>query len=228
MAETLERNGGPAWGRLLVSLIVVAAILVLYASPAAALPRPVARSEAVHAAATGPSCDPQFAGRQVAEFFTRISSRSPTGAVQLFELGAPLEWFADNGDRDYTFQKAVTSASVLRRYVKQRAAAHDRTRLVALEGGPGWGDQFHMTFQLRRRASDIDRATPLVWGKGAIDCTTGLIAVLTLAPPTTNARLEKIRICPRPSTPGTGPIVCWRLGISRAFGAPDAEWLAKR
>jgi hypothetical protein len=207
--------------------MVVAAILGLYASPAAAVHNPAVRSEAVNAAAARPSCDPQFAGRQVAAFFTRIGARSPTSAVQLFELGAPLEWFADNGNRDYTFQKPVTSASVLRRYVKQRFAAHDQTRLVALEGGPGWGDRFHMTFELRRRASDIDRATPAVWGKGAIDCTTGLIAVLTLAPPTTNAQLKKIRVCPRPSTPGTGPIVCWRLGISRAFRVPDAEWLAK-
>src|SRR5262249_19350488 len=213
--------------RPLVSLMVAATILGFYASPAAAVHNPAARAEALDAAAARPSCDPQFAGHQVAEFFNRVSSRSPTSAVQLFELGTPLEWFADNGNRDWTFQKGVTSVSVLRRYVKQRAAAHDRTRLVAIEGGPGWGNSFHMTFELRRRASDIDRATPSVWGKGAIDCTTGLIAVLTLAPPITSAQLKKFRICPRPSTPGTGPIVCWRRGISRAFGAPDAEWLAK-
>jgi hypothetical protein len=219
VAETLERNGGPAWGWLLVSLIVAATILGLHAGPAAAVHNPAVRTEAVNAAAARPSCDPQFAGRQVAEFFTRISARSPPGAEQWFELGAPLEWFADNGNRNYTFQKSVTSASVLRRYVKQRSAAHDQTRLVALEGMP-WAGRFEMTFELRRRASDIDRATPLVWGKGAIDCTTGLIAVLTLAPPTTSAQLNEIRICPRPSTPGTGPIVCWRR-------APDAEWLAK-
>jgi len=127
-------------------------------------------------------CRPRAVARTLIEFLGRFSEGDPT-AAELFD--PDMQWFsfssfakAPGRDRPSKRHFVARSPEAVARYTERRAPHNDRMKLA--EVNVSYSGLAHIAYYLRRSADDVAPGKPIVIGKGAVECETGLLHVLSM------------------------------------------------
>ena len=159
----------------------------------------------------GPAaCSPEKVGELIVGFFGAINE----GSVEASKFFArDMEWYSINewspkgGKRHFVSYEYEPDE--LESYFERRIKQHEQLHLleidVAYERARNLG---HVAYAIERTADDLPSSSPIVIGKGAIDCETGTIAVWSMSHDTRFQRAPAI--CPGEADPPMIAIACAR------------------
>ncbi|MBA2272499.1 MAG: hypothetical protein H0W21_01155 [Actinobacteria bacterium] len=159
----------------------------------------------------GPAtCSPQEVGELVVDFFAAINEE----VVEASSFFAPdMEWYSlsewsrEEGKRH--FVSYGYDPEKLESYFQRRAEQHEQLHLLEIdvqyERQRNLG---HVAYVVERTADDLPSSDPIAFGKGAIDCDTGNIAVWSMSQDTRFQRAPAI--CPGQAKPPRIAIACVR------------------
>ena len=139
------------------------------------------------------ACRPAQAGELLSRFLAAFSAGDVRAAEYFsedMEWYSMSEWAPKTGKRHFV----THDRAGLRRYIERRAAEKEQMRLLELRV------QFdetrnlgHLAYSIERTADDLLPTKPIVIGKGAIDCETGRLHLLSMGHDT---RFQQFGSCP--------------------------------
>lgn len=156
------------------------------------------------------SCSPREVGELVVDLFAAVNE----GALEASSFFAPdMEWYSvsewngDGGKRH--FVSYGYDPEKLESYFQRRAEQHEQLHLLEIdvqyERQRNLG---HVAYVVDRTADDLPNSDPIAFGKGAIDCDTGTIAVWSMSQDT---RFQQApTICPGEAAPPRVALACAR------------------
>jgi hypothetical protein len=174
-------------------------------------------------------CRPAQVARVVVAFFERYNRGDPAAASLFVFTGRPgggilgnqgpatgPNWYSvtdgdpQEGGRHFV---ARTSAALME-HVRARHEHGERFRLLEVKVRYQSGGIGHIEYRLTRHANDlrtIGIRTPLMGGKGAIDCRDRRLVSWSMGAPAGQVPgnyVYSIRLCPRPRMRSTSPVAC--------------------
>lgn len=154
-------------------------------------------------------CSPQSVGDLVVRFFDAVN-REDVAAISGF-FTEDFEWFSitegnpRNGGRHF----AGYDHADLNRYFARRVQQDERMYLLEIDVQyESARDLGHVAYNLHRTADDISGYGPDAGGKGAIDCSTGLIHVWSFGQ--AEGSMFVGELCPGEATPTKVALACTR------------------
>jgi hypothetical protein len=141
--------------------------------------------------ASPPSCRLLAVTRRLRAFSTALTAGRAARAAQSFASAARFSWYSVAANRRGELQipperqEVIRDRGQLRAYFQARGRQHESLRITALAATfNAEHDRTDFLFTARRRADDLrvfGIDTERAQGKGAIDCRTGKLMVLSLA-----------------------------------------------
>jgi hypothetical protein len=173
-----------------------------------------------------PGCGPAEVAGVLVDFFDALNENDAERLVLRSALGVepapvtPLAWFAvlDGDSADGTRNVVADTQAELLAYAAERVQQHERLQLLATDADPSaYDDSVNIVFYLSRRADDLlDGPEHMTTGKGAVECSSQRIRVLTISTWPRGGEQELDRhlraLCPAPpaGSPQHAIIVCAR------------------
>lgn len=160
--------------------------------------------------ARGPeACHPGNVGRHVTKFLDAVNRGRTERVTDFFTRN--LGWYSvtegnpRNGGRHFV----AYEPSKLEAYFEQRASLNERMYLLEIDVAyERPGNLGHVAYSLLRTADDLGQYAAEAGGKGAIDCTSGRIAVWSVAQ--SRKRVQGGGLCPGRPDPPDVAIACAR------------------
>ena len=191
--------------------IVVVAACTPETDPAPAPPR-VTEDSATKIRVTrdseeGPTpCHPARVGEVVSNFLDTFNEGDPAAAdyfSEEMEWYSMTEWSRATGKRHFV----TSDRAGLRRYIERRSDHGERMVLLEVRVQFDLGrDLGHIAYVLERTADDVEPTRPIAMGKGAIECDTGRILLLSMGHDT---RFQKgPEVCPGSADPPDIAVAC--------------------
>ncbi len=128
------------------------------------------------------TCYPENVGRLVAGFFAAVNRGDVKEAMGAFT--DKLGWYSvtEGNPRGRGRHFVAYKPSELRSYLSDRVTQNERMYLVSIDVDyERPGNLGHVAYRIHRTADDLTDYSPKMGGKGAIDCSTGLISVWSMA-----------------------------------------------
>ena len=150
------------------------------------------------------------AAADVGELFSSfLAGYSEGDATAVDAFSDDMEWFSlSEWAREIGKRHFVTyDRPRLGRYIERRARQNDRMTLVEVQvqfdAGRNLG---HLVYVIERTADDLDEDRPVVMGKGAVECDSGKLLLLSMSH---DARFQEASpLCPGQARPPTTAIAC--------------------